>query len=86
MADAFATYADSISAQANSWAAVTPSDSTDLTNVPKALYIGGAGNIVITGKDSVDATFAVTAGQVLPCRARRVKSTDTTATGIIALY
>lgn len=68
--------------------AVTPNDSADLTNGEcRALYIGGAGNIVIRNKDATSITFtAVTAGSILPCRTSRVLSTSTTATSIVALY
>jgi hypothetical protein len=51
-----------------------------------ALFIGGAGNVVAT-VDGVDLTFlGLAAGSILPVRASAVKSTNTTATGIIALW
>ena len=81
-----ARYHDAVDSPARRWAAVTPHDSTNLTELPKALYIGGAGNLVAVGEDDATATFAVTAGQVLPIRPKRVNDTSTTATGIIALY
>lgn len=66
--------------------AVTPSDSADLAGV-RALFVGGAGNVAVTPVNSGTAvTFVgVTAGQILPVRARRVMSTNTTATDIVAL-
>ena len=79
-------YQDAVDAPARRWAAVTPHDSTNLTELPKALFIGGAGNLVAVGEDDATATFAVTAGQILPIRCKRVNSTSTTATGIVALY
>lgn len=72
---------------ANRAEAVTPSDSTNLTNPASALYIGGAGNVVVitTGGDTV--TFnSLAAGSILPLRVARVKSTNTTATNIVALW
>lgn len=72
-------------ASGDNWVAVTPNDGADLAVIPKALYIGGAGNIVVNGADGNAATFAVTAGQILPIRARRVRATSTTATGIVAI-
>lgn len=69
--------------------AVTPHDSTDLAEGPcRALYIGGAGNIVLVRpQDGVAVTFSgVLAGTFLPCYALRVNSTNTTATNIVALY
>lgn len=67
--------------------AVTPNDSTDLAAGPcKALLIGGAGTIsVIAVDDSSEVSLTVAAG-ILPVRAKRVRSTGTTATGIVALY
>jgi hypothetical protein len=68
-------------------AAVSPSDSSDLTSASRALYVGGAGDVVLmtVGDDTV--TFvAVPAGSILPMRVKRVLSTGTTATSILALW
>lgn len=80
------TAAVNATASADRWAGVTPSDTTDLTAVPKALYIGVAGNISLTGADGATSTFIVASGQTVPLRPRRVRTTGTTATGIVALY
>lgn len=68
--------------------AVTPSDSTDMTVVSRAIYVGGAGNITVNMAGSGTAvTFtAVPAGSMLPIAVARVKSTGTTATSIVAVY
>lgn len=69
------------------WATVTPSDGTDLSAIPRALYVGTAGDISVTGADGLAATFVgVPGGQILPVRARRVRATGTTASNILALY
>ena len=68
-------------------AAVTASDSTDLTGV-RALYIGGAGTLVVRLVDdpSTTVTFAaVTAGSLIPLQVTRVMLA-TGATNIVALY
>lgn len=67
--------------------AVTPSDSVDLPNPCDALWIGGAGNVKLIAAGDTDAvTFvAVPAGSILPVRTRRVYSTLTTATSIVAI-
>lgn len=68
--------------------AVTPHDSTDILGGmnTRALYVGGAGNLVAV-MDSGAVTFtAVPAGTVLPIRCKRVNSTNTTATAIVALF
>lgn len=83
----FANGGIGLSAPASSAAVVTPNNSTDLTYVTRALFVGGAGNIVVTMVDGVDCTFTgVAAGSVLPIRVSRVKATSTTATNIVALW
>ncbi|WP_020471472.1 spike base protein, RCAP_Rcc01079 family [Zavarzinella formosa] len=68
-------------------AAVTPSDTVDLTNVTRAVYVGGAGNIVyITEQNETVTLTGVTVGTVYRICASRIKSTSTTATNIVALW
>lgn len=68
--------------------AVTPADGTDLPNGScEAIYVTGAGNINVNlagGGTAVLTTLS--AGQIVFCRASRILSTSTTATGIFALY
>lgn len=74
----FATY--------SGFAAVTASDTTRVNC--RAIYIGGAGNIALSIDGATTAvTFAVIAGQILPIALDqgRIMTTNTTATGIIAL-
>jgi hypothetical protein len=67
--------------------AVTPSDSTDLTYMARALYIGGAGSVNVDVADGTPVVFAgLAAGTILPVRVKRVRATSTTATNIVALY
>ena len=67
--------------------AITPSNSTDLDDLTKAVYVGGAGNIVAVDWLGNTCTFTgVLAGTVLPIRVRRINSTSTTATALVALY
>lgn len=66
--------------------AVVPSDTVDFSELSRALYIGGAGNLVVVMQNGNVLTFVgVPAGTVLPVRASRVNSTSTTATNIVAL-
>jgi hypothetical protein len=84
--DDFSSLTDSPISPARRAFAVTPSDSTPLARLPKALYVGGAGNVTLRAVDSVaDVTIAVQAGQVLPLRASHVRAAGTTATGLVAL-
>ena len=87
MSDKFSNYHSGLESPAERAFAITGNDSTDLTVFPRAIYVGGAGNVkVITlGGDTV--TFSgVLAGTVIPVRVKRVFSTDTTATNLIGIY
>lgn len=87
--DTFATFGHAPGVQAaaaTSAQAVTTSDTVDLTNVSRALFVGGAGNVVVIMFDGTTVTFTgVTAGTILPIRVSRVKATGTTATNMVAL-
>lgn len=67
--------------------AITASDSVDIAAPVRAIYVGSAGNVVITTVAGTDVTFTgVPAGMILPVRAVRVKATNTTATGLVGLW
>jgi hypothetical protein len=89
MADPFSFSSDSAGAPSRLVAAVTPSDTVDLTDIPKALWVAVAGTVNIVGV--ADASNAGTAmgslpvGTVIPVRARRVRATGTTAS-LVAMY
>lgn len=68
------------------WVPVVPSDSIDFPEVPDALYVGGAGNIVAVALTGESDTIAAIAGAILPIRPKRINSSSTTATGMYALY
>ena len=86
--DQFSFNQEGLTSPADNAVAVTPSNSTDLTYATRAIYVGGAGNVVVTmvgGGSNVTFT-GVQAGSILPIRVTRVLSTGTTATSIVALY
>lgn len=66
---------------------ITKSDSTVLSGL-RALWIGGAGNVAILASDDSAAVTltAVPAGTLLPISAKKVMSTNTTATAIVGIY
>lgn len=72
--------------------AITPSDTTDLAQVTRAIHAHGAGSnhdVVVTlanDPDGSSITLAVSKGDILPIRVKRVWSTGTTATTIVGLY
>jgi len=51
------------------------------------LYVGGAGNVRVLTSSGADLTFVgIAAGTFMPVQVKRVYSTDTTATDIVALW
>lgn len=74
-------------APAKKWLAVVTSDSANLPAGCRGIYVGGAGNVALVGEDNVAVTFtAVPVGTFMPCGAKRVNATNTTATLMLALY
>lgn len=88
MSDPFSNHADQVSAPATNAVAVTPHDSAALNDIPKALYIGSGGTLVVRGVNGAsDCVFAnIADGTVLPFRASHVRASGTTAANIVALY
>lgn len=71
-------------------AAVTPNDGADLAGITRGLYIGGAGNVAVVFADDADGAVVILTGLATgvwhPVQVRRVMSTNTTATPILAGY
>lgn len=86
MPDLFANVHPSLSGPATSAFSVTPSDTAEFSTPPRALYVGGDGDLAIKMLvgDVVTLT-SVAGGSILPIRVVRVLSTGTTATGIVGL-
>ncbi len=90
MTDLFSKKVTELNSPARSAFAVTPSDTVDLPFVSRALYIGTGGSNfnlnVLLEKDSVPVLLKnIPSGTHLYIRAKRVYSTDTTVTDIVAL-
>lgn len=65
---------------------VTPADGADMAAVARGLYVGGTGHVsVVTAGGDTVLFSAVPVGTILPIRCKRVRSTGTTATLIVAL-
>ena len=88
MIDPFRTHVDAVDAPARAAFAVTPSDSAELATLPKAIYVGTGGHIVMRGADdAADRTWKnVPAGSILPFRALAIRASGTTAADLLALY
>lgn len=86
MIDRFETVNSGISGPAFDAFSVTPDDSADLSEVTRALYVGGAGDITLITKGGTQIVFAqINAGSFLPIRASRVLAAGTSATNIVGL-
>ncbi|MDZ7588222.1 MAG: hypothetical protein U5J78_03345 [Parasphingorhabdus sp.] len=86
MPDTFSQYGDSPTAPARRAFAIAPHATNEIDPLPKAIIVGGDGNIALRAVDSTaDVTIAVKAGQVLPVRAQYIRVAGTTATGLVGL-
>lgn len=85
--DNFSNFPTTPISPARSAITVTPSDGSDLPHISRALYIGQGGDVTVEMADGDITTFeGVPGGTILPLRIKQVRSTATTATGIISLW
>jgi hypothetical protein len=71
---------------AGNFAPITPHASTELSFKTRAVYVGGAGNVVAVSADGTEVTFTgVLAGTILPIRTVRIDDSST-ATAMVALW
>ena len=82
----FSAYNYGLDVPASDAAAVTPSDSADLSCFSRALYIGVSGDVSVTIMGGEHVTFTALPVGILPIRVSRVWATATTATNILNLY
>jgi len=67
--------------------AITPSDSTNFTNgLCNGIYVGGAGVVITVDRDDNTCSWTVPAGGYIKLQCKRVNSTTTTATLMVAIY
>lgn len=66
--------------------AITPNDNLDLPTKVQGIYVGSGSGAIVATLGGVDVTFVgIVTGSILPISPSRVKSTGTTATGLIGL-
>lgn len=67
--------------------AVTPSDTTLLSNTARGFIVGATGNVTVLGVDGNAVTFtACPVGVLYPIWFNRVNATGTTTADIVALW
>lgn len=68
-------------------AAITPSNTANIPEgLTEAVYVGGAGVVQAVLESDAVVAFTAIAGQIIPIKVKRVNSTSTTATLMVALY
>lgn len=86
MPDRFAALSAGLDSPASHGFAVTPSDSTDVPDVTRAIFVGGGGAVQVVLASGAELAFAgVAGGTILPIRVQRIKATGTTATLLVGL-
>ena len=85
--DTFGAVLDSLIAPARNCFSITPNDTAVLPFLPKAVYVGTSGTLVVRAIDgSADVTFTnVANGTILDIRVTSIRSTGTAATNLIRL-
>lgn len=87
MTDPFQGTTDSLNAPARNAFAIVPGDAAPLAVLPKAIFVGTGGTLILRGVDAAnDVTLKnVAAGQILDIRASYVRATGTTAADLVGL-
>lgn len=84
--DAYRDKINGINAPVRKAVTVTTSDTVDLDSVPRALWIGGDGDVAVIMADDTASVVLKNASGLVPVMVKRVLATGTTATYIVALY
>ena len=85
MADFLAAFGDSAVAPSRNPYPIAPHDTNELPVLPKGIYVGTGGDVVLRGQDaSADVTYRNLAdGSYIAVRAQFVRATGTTAANLI---
>lgn len=71
----------------NNFENITPNDSTDLLQPTRGILLGAAGAIAIYNEASSSVTLSnLAVGVIHPITTKRILSTGTIASGIVAFY
>lgn len=74
MADEFEDRNVGLADPATKGKAITKHDTNILDPIPRSLYVGVSGSLVVDGEDDVEVTFANVPVGIFPFRAKRVKT------------
>jgi len=87
MMDNFQNLQDSVSSPARMLLSVSPADGVTLPYVPKAVYVGSGGDLVMRCvDDEVPTTLKnVPTGAILPVRPSEILNTGTNASDLVLL-
>ena len=86
MEDRYDSLAAGLESPAIDGFAITPSDSADLPELTRALYVGAGGAVVAVMQSGTEVSFAnLGSGTLLPVRLRRVRATGTTAGALVGM-
>lgn len=86
--DEFANYTSGLTSPTRNAFSITPHATDELPFVPREIYVGTGGDVEFVAVDSEDAVILknVPVGARLPYRAKRIISTNTTATDLVGVY
>lgn len=78
---------DSVTSPSRDWFDIAPSDNVDLSFVPKAIYVGTGGDLVVSSaRTNSEVVFRnVPSGAILDIRPAAVRETGTTAADLVGL-
>lgn len=78
---------DSVTSPSREWFVIVPDDNSDLSFVPKAIFVGTGGDLVVssTGTNTEVIFRNVPSGSVLDIRPAAVRETGTTAADLVGL-
>lgn len=73
--------------QGSSAFTITPNDGEDLASITTGVYVGFTGNlsIICSGDTNPVTLFNVPGGSFLPLQVKRVRSSSTTASGLVGI-
>lgn len=87
MADLYGNTTPGLTSPAIDGTMIVPSDGSELSHITRAVYVGGSGVInAELASGAIISLSNVPAGSILPLRLRKVRSSGTTATGLVGLW